>query len=748
MTVSESPSGNAAARDVYEMLTGLRWELFEWLPLPTTFIAVYGYLVALRHFGTLPLVVLVIVGGVVLFSITARLVQSRWPSAAIAIYVGGCALGAAAFTWFLGGTLFVVTLQLSVVLLCMSLLGPGPTLAVVLLFTSVLAGPAFMASLPLETVLAPLSALWLTALFAWLTNRNLFVALEWAWSNYRQARELTDATRRHRGELAQALKELDNAYYRLERFSVQLAQARSAAEEARRAKQQFVANVSHELRTPLNIIIGFSETIALSPESYGVEDVPRVFMGDVNRIYRSAQHLKGLIDDILDLSKVDAQHLPLFVEPTQPADLIGEIIDMVGPLVDQKGLAWDLQLEPVPPVLLDRLRVRQVLLNLVTNAIRFTETGRITVKVCQQDEEVLIAVEDTGPGIPPQNLSRVFEEFYQTDTTLSKRHDGTGLGLALSRRFVELHGGRMWVESEVGTGSRFLFTLPLDRAYPQLNRMPFSGPPVSRQQVARHGPLLLVASSEPLVANFLRRHLRGYEVKRVSEEDVAYAVSTYLPHAVISPLDDSAPANASVADPGAVQETSTVPVISCPLPDPRQIAKVLGVDRYLIKPVHREQLLSLLEDYGDRVHTITIIDDDRQYCQLMARIIRAASRSYHVNIACGGAEGLERLRQARADLVLLDYLMPGLNGVDVLQQMRADPHLHDLPVVMMTAHDLPEGDFEWTAPSRMQVDNLQAFSTTDVIGLVQALLDSLPPPRPASELAPTSVPTHPRSPAS
>jgi CheY-like chemotaxis protein len=273
---------------------------------------------------------------------------------------------------------------------------------------------------------------------------------------------------------------------------------------------------------------------------------------------------------------------------------------------------------------------------------------------------------------------------------------------------------------------------------------------LSRHQLVRHGPLVLVASGEPMVANFLRRHLHGYQVKRVVDEDLPYAVATYLPHAVICPLDDDRAQHQgkAAAHPNPAPASDAVPIIACPLPDPSRIAHALGVDRYLIKPVDRLHLLELLEAYGDKVRTIHLIDDDLQYCQLIARIIRSAPRAYRVHIACGGAEGLERLRQARPDLLLLDYLMPDLNGVEVLQLVRADPHLQDLPVVMMTAHDLPEGDFDWTTPSRLQVENMQSFSTRTVIDLVQALLDAFPPPKPAHVLAPAPAPVHPQPPAS
>lgn len=385
----------AALPPLGDMMADLRRHLFVWLPLPTALLALYAYLLVSRVDGVQPALLGWATLAVIGTALLAHRLAGRHLRSAILVYLAGLALAATLLVWLYFSHGPLIALIAMLLLLTMNLLGLAGALPLALWLTGVTLAAG--QGRPATDLLAPLGSLWLTLLVAWLSNRNLILALAWAWNSYDQAHALTDQARRHRAELAQALKELDNAYYRLERFSVQLAYARTAAEEAKRAKQQFVANVSHELRTPLNIIIGFSEAIALSPESYGVHAVPRPFMGDVNRIYRSAQHLKNLIDDVLDLSKIDAQHLPLFLERAEPAALSAEVVDLIAPLAAQKGIALHVEVEPhLPPVLLDRLRVRQVLLNLLSNALRFTQAGSIHLRLARVGDAVQVDVADTG----------------------------------------------------------------------------------------------------------------------------------------------------------------------------------------------------------------------------------------------------------------------------------------------------------------------------------------------------------------
>jgi signal transduction histidine kinase/CheY-like chemotaxis protein len=719
------------------MLGDLRQELLDWLLLPTAIASIYALVLTNILLNVRPLSNIGVSVLVVCACLLARRIKSRRPRLAAYVYVSGLAMAILVLTWLLFMPITLVLLP-AVILLSIAILGVRHTMAVAVLASLIILASAQHHHQSSAAAVGPIAAVWVTAVGAWLSHRNLITATEWAWNSLRQARTSTEEARRHRAELARTLKALDEAYYRLERFSVQLAEARDAAEEARRIKQQFVANVSHELRTPLNIIIGFSETIALSPEAYGVKAVPRQFMGDVNRIYRSAQHLKSLIDDVLDLSQIDARHMPLITEQTSLSQVIAEATDMIGSLATQKGLSLTLDVpNTLPSIFMDRLRIRQVLLNLLSNAVRFTDVGGITVSAQMEDKEILVMVADTGPGIAPEDLDKVFEEFHQVDASLSRRYGGTGLGLALSRRFVELHGGRMGVESELGRGSRFYFSLPLTPTASGAGNLKLSPLTVSSQTEARVGRTILVAGREPMVVNLLKRHLRDYQVRSVSDEELPEAIATYLPRAVI--INGMLSSVAENGHQPAVTEDRAlpVPVISCPLPDPRHLSRTLGVDHYLVKPITRERLLSLLESYGDAVRRVLIVDDDAQLAELMARIARSAPRPYAVDVACGGEEGLVRMCEACPDLVLLDLIMERLDGLAVLQLMRADDRLREIPVAIITARDLPGEEVCLPGRSNINVESPEGFTVTEVLNCVQAILNALPPPRPASSLLPT-----------
>jgi len=262
-------------------------------------------------------------------------------------------------------------------------------------------------------LVGPVLVIWLTALASWLSNRNLYTALQWAWDGYCQARHNEEQIRERQVELKRTLKALDEANYRIRRMNYQLALARERAEEARCLKQQFAANISHELRTPLNLIVGFSEMMFLSPESYGGAQLPPPYRGNVDAIYRSGQHLLSLIDDVLDLSQIEAGRMALTKERINLGEVIEEAVDIVDSFMEAKGLSLQVEVpEDVPLVYADRTRLRQVLLNLLNNSCRFTERGSVTVRVEVEEAEVVVSVADTGVGIPRDTLPHIFEEFY------------------------------------------------------------------------------------------------------------------------------------------------------------------------------------------------------------------------------------------------------------------------------------------------------------------------------------------------
>jgi signal transduction histidine kinase len=279
---------------------------------------------------------------------------------------------------------------------------------------------------------------------------------------YERAKDSLEEARNRRGELNAALHDLELVTRELLMTNQQLSCARLAAEEAQGAKAAFVARVSHELRTPLNMIVGFGEMITQAPQVYG-GNLPQALLADLAVILRNSQHLSGLIDDVLDLSRVEAGKMAITREYTSLAQIIEDATIAVQPLFRSKGLhlKTDVVAE-MPPIFCDRTRIREVIVNVLSNAGRFTEYGGVTVSAWPERGNVTVSVADSGPGIDPKQLASLFKPFAQLDDPLRRRHGGTGLGLSISKSLVELHNGKMWVESSVGVGTTVYFCLPLN----------------------------------------------------------------------------------------------------------------------------------------------------------------------------------------------------------------------------------------------------------------------------------------------
>ncbi len=309
-----------------------------------------------------------------------------------------------------------------------------------------------------------------------LATSGLYEALDSAELSAQEASKRAEEARWHRAELHRTLKSLDLAWAQLQRANSELFYAREAADAALRFKSEFAAQISHELRTSLNLVLGFSETMAFSQDAYGVR-LPAPYLRDVMEIHRNSRHLLALIDDVLDLSKLEAGRMGLRREPVDLGSMLCEAADIARPLVERKGLELVLELpQTLPMLMLDRTRIRQVVLNLLSNAVRATAHGRIVVTARSDGSQVIVHVSDTGIGISAEDLVRVFEEFYQSDGAAGST-GAAGLGLAVSKRIVMLHGGRMWAESEVGVGSTFsgtdgLEASPLPVAHGALLRLP------------------------------------------------------------------------------------------------------------------------------------------------------------------------------------------------------------------------------------------------------------------------------------
>jgi PAS domain S-box-containing protein len=474
-----------------------------------------------------------------------------------------------------------------------------------------------------------------------------------------------------------------------------LAQAQEETERANRAKSQFLANMSHELRTPLNAILGFSELLSDDATNRFDSATRRRFLDQINS---SGQHLLQLINDILDLSKVEAGQMDLHLQPVELAQLIDSVRATVEPLARSKGIV--LSSEPLTQLALiaDAAKVRQMLLNLVSNAIKFTPGGgRVDIQLRRVESWVEIAVSDSGIGIAKEDFSRLFTEFQQLDAGPGQQQQGTGLGLALTKRFAELHGGQVSVESAPGKGSTFTLRLPYQATEP---RAPAPVPPPQVAAIDLDRPLVLVVDDDPHAAEILARHLDagGFRSALASTGPEALLMASDLKPVAIT-LDILLPEvdgwevlNRLKAD----ESTRNIPVVVVSVVDNPALGRALGALDYFVKPVDGKALLSRLSEYtfttkvkGEPVRVL-VVDDEPANLDLVETLLKPAG--FGVLRANGGQEGIDMARSHMPNLILLDLVMPNVTGFDVVEALRADEGTRGIPVMVLTAKLLTNDD--------------------------------------------------------
>lgn len=566
----------------------------------------------------------------------------------------------------------------------------------------------------------------MSALLAWLWTRTLHTALGWAWENSLRAQERRIAAERHRADLMAANRSLSEAQYRIERLNAALTVAWARAEEARRLKAEFVANISHELRTPLNLIVGFSEMILMSPENYGGAPLSPTLRGDIDAIYRASRHLLSLIDDVLDLSQLSSAQMLIRPARVDANTIVTEAVGLIGDLIRAKGLEMRVQLAAAPAfVHADAARIRQVLLNLLNNALRFTTQGFIAVAVenLPGPSQVLIRVSDSGIGIPPEEQERIFEEFYQVDRSLSRQHGGVGLGLAISRRLVELHGGSLRVRSNPGRGASFELTLPAAAEVAAVALAGRLSMPSAEALAQNQRGTVVVAAPDLLSASFVHRQLAGCHV--VVQSDLARAVEQARELA----------ACALIAPEAIVDQPETlavmlgdIPLITCPLPTAYIVGQQVGAVDFLAKPITGEALLAALDRLGSPVRSLLIVDDEPYLTRLLARMAQTCGRGYRVRRAHSVAEAQALIQREPPDVVLLDLLMPEGNGQELIAALHRDLRSSRIAVIAMTSKDYAEQARQ--RPGRVAVYRGTGFEIGEQLHLLQQLLDGLLPTLP------------------
>jgi signal transduction histidine kinase/DNA-binding response OmpR family regulator len=537
--------------------------------------------------------------------------------------------------------------------------------------------------------------IWSTVGMIWLTLRPLLTAVAWVWTGYERSQTLLRQTRDYQLQLHQTLEDLEAANVQLTRLNQQARALRQVAEEERRAKERFVANVSHELRTPLNMIIGFCEMITQAPETYG-RDVPPALLADLAVVLRNSQHLSSLIDDVLDLSQIEAGQMPLTKELVSLAEVVQAAAIAVRPLFESKGLYLDTEnIDDLPQVLCDRTRIHEVVLNLLSNAGRFTERGGVRVQAWREGDDVVVSVADTGPGIAEEDQERLFQPFQQLEDPVRRRYGGTGLGLSISKRFVELHQGQMWLESEPGEGATFFFRLPIAppmpieggasaRLIPGWEYLQRTRP--SRAPVADVRPRMVVVEKGDAMQRLISRYLDGIEVVTVADLEEAFEELSRVPAQALL-INEVRVAEALELVNGSVALPHGTPAMICSIPDIGQAADAIGGSDYLVKPVSRETLLGALDRLEEKVETVLVVDDEPDALRLFGRILAEAGRGYRVMRASNGRRALEILCREQLDAVLLDLMMPEMDGFQVLAVMSEDATMWDIPVILVSARD-------------------------------------------------------------
>jgi signal transduction histidine kinase/CheY-like chemotaxis protein len=566
------------------------------------------------------------------------------------------------------------------VLLATVLLGTGAGTATAAAGTTLVCAVASQQGALAPSLTVELAVVWILLACTLVLWRGFYVVLDWSWASYAEAQRRTDELRQRQGELAGLNRGLNQAYERLEQVTAQLERARQAAEEARRLKTEFAASVSHELRTPVNLIIGLSELMVTEPHAEAPA-LPAVYRADAEAIYRNACHVSNLIDDVLDLSQVEAHRMGVVREWCALSDVVAQAVATVRTLFDNTGLALTVSLpDDLPTVYVDPVRIRQILINLLNNAVRFTEEGGVTVGARVEAEQLVVDVADSGVGIAPEELAGVFHEFWRSGEPVRGRR-GSGLGLAVSQRFAELHGGYLSAASTPGRGSTFSLALPLgEKAVVQEAEL---GVPIWQriEQRAPEQARVLLVDPEPEALRVFSRYLDGYQV--IVAPDAAGAVG----------LAAEAPVRALIVGTTArrdalrraLPDADAAPIVTCRLRTARTIAQELGVLDYLVKPVDQHALRRVLRRFARAPRDLLIVDDDPEMLHVLGRMVGALLPRCRVRTAPDGQRALAEVEAAVPGGVLLDLLMPGLDGYGLIERLRADPRLTDVPIVVITA---------------------------------------------------------------
>ena len=503
-------------------------------------------------------------------------------------------------------------------------------------------------------------------------------------------------TIRGKDELAELATAFNNMSRNLQVALERVEESRSAAEDASHAKSAFLANMSHELRTPMNAIIGYTEMLTEDAEDLGQED----FIPDLRKILAAGKHLLALINDVLDLSKIEAGKMTLFLEEFEVTSLIEDVTSTIQPLVDKNSNKLVIDIDPQAGTLeADETKVRQTLFNLLSNACKFTDQGTITLrvqrKVQKSGDRLVFQVSDTGIGMSPEQMAKVFDEFTQADSSTTRKFGGTGLGLTISKKFCQLMGGDVDVKSEEGRGTVFTVDLPAVGSEPAAPRSVIDS---GSQEIPEGAQTVLVIDDDATTLDLTQRYLaregltvvtaaggvRGLELAKQIKPSVI-TLDVMMPG-----MDGWAVLTALKKDP----ETADIPVIMMTMIDEKEMGFALGASEYMSKPVDRRRLTTHLEKYlGSSRHgsgRLLLIEDESETREVLLRGLE--KDGWTINAAENGLVALAQLTDVVPDLILLDLAMPQMDGFEFLSELRGSEQWRDIPVVVVTSEELTEDE--------------------------------------------------------
>ncbi len=645
---------------------------------------------------------------------------------------------------FLLGPLGVLFSMMVPVVMAAALLHPRAALvAAIAQSVAILLFRRLDPAVPLAATAGALAGIWLTYGSLRAIYGPLLHLTRWVSEHYEAAQVAVDEARNRREEFEQTLEDLARANQQLTRLNVMAQGFRQAADDARLAKEQFVANVSHELRTPLNMITGFSEIILESPGTYG--RVPPALLADLSVIHRNAEHLAGLIDDVLDLSQIEANRMALSKEPVAWSEIVDTAVTAVRPLFESKGLYLEAGGHDKLTLLCDRTRMREVMINLLSNAGRFTEQGGVRVESRVEDGMLRVSVADTGRGIAADDMSRLFRPFEQVDGLIRRRYGGTGLGLALTKQFVELHQGKIWVESQVAVGTTFTFQIPIGNAQPvDAGPLPILVPGWEYHERTRRSrapraalrPRMVTVESGDGLSHLVTRYADQIEVVHADSIEAALDDVSRVPAQalLVNDVSVSKMLDRVLSSPSLPSEA---PTIICSIPGKREEAGGLGVAERLVKPIARDELLGALDHLGCRSGAVLIVDDEPDALHLFGRMLASAGRDYRSLLARDGCEALSILADHRPDVILLDLIMPNMDGIRFLEVKNQDPALRDIPVIVTSARD-PAG--QPIVSNALAVTKGGGLSATELLASIEALSAILSPSREGGDRARPATP--------